>query len=210
MHWSLAAAAGCFSISHVMSDLEPFELAESVADTARSLGIETALIGAGALAIYGYVRGTSDLDLATFVNPLTELPRLRDALADKGLRTRLNLPDAEDSVGGVLRVWSREDGDGDPIEPVEIVNFLNPHRPLPLPVHEFLHDSVELSEMPALRYVRLPHLVLLKMYAGSRQDLADVVALLARNRDADMEEIRAACKRYGFDSIDELIAEAQR
>lgn len=192
-----------------MRDPEPFELAERVAKVARSLGIDTALIGASALAIYGYVRGTSDIDFASAVDPYRELARLRDALGQQGLHVELRLPDEEDRLGGVLRAWIREDEDGDPVDPIDIVNFYNPHRPLRIPARELVRDSLELAEKPALRYVRLPHLILLKLYAGSRQDLADVVAVLQNNPDVDVEEIRALCKTYGLDAIDELVAEAR-
>ena len=209
MRSSLAVVVGCCSISHGMSDPQPFDLAERVARIARSLGVDTALIGASALAIYGYVRGTSDIDFASVVNPFERLPALSDALRADGFHAQLHLPDEEDVLGGVLRIWMHETGDGDPIDPIEIVNFDNPYKPLRLPVNELVRDSVELAEKPSLRYVRLPHLILLKLYAGSRQDLADVVALLERNPDADVEQIRASCKRYGLDAIDVLIAEVE-
>ena len=193
-----------------MADPHPFDLAERAAETARALGIETALIGASALAIYGYVRGTADIDFASVVDPSVELPRLRDALEKLGLHARLALPDEHDRLGRVLRVWSAEDADGEPIDPIEIVNFHNPHRPLRLPAREIVQEAISLAEKPALRYVRLPHLILLKLYAGARRDLADIVELLERNPDADVEEIRALCKRYGLDEIDGLIDESRR
>jgi hypothetical protein len=37
-----------------------------------------------------------------------------------------------------------------------------------------------------------------------------VVELLVRNPDVDVEEIRALCKRYGLEAIDELIEEAEQ
>jgi len=193
-----------------MTDPQPFELAERVAEIARSRGIETALIGASALAIHGYVRGTADIDFASAVNPFQQLPPLRDALEEAGLHARLSLPDDDDPLGGVLRVWREEDDDGDPIEPVDIVNLDNPHRPLRLPARELIRDAIPIAERPALRYVRLPHLIVLKLYAGDRRDLADVVEVLAHNPDADLEEIRQLCQRCGLDQIDELIAEAQQ
>jgi hypothetical protein len=191
-----------------MTEPRSLELAERVAETARGLNIETALIGASALAIHGYVRGTSDIDFAAAVDPYRELRPLEDALRAAGLRTKLNLPDEADRLGGVLRIWTEEDADGEPIEPIDVVNLQNPLRPLLLPAHELIRDAIPIAERPALRYVRLPHLILLKLYAGGRRDLADVVELLARNPDADVEEIRALCKRYALDEIDTLIEEA--
>ncbi|MCA9548436.1 MAG: hypothetical protein KC933_00280 [Myxococcales bacterium] len=79
------------------------ELAERVAETAKGLGIETAVIGALALAAHGYVRGTVDVDLASSVDPGSVLRALQDKLREGGLKTRLLLPDAEDPLGGMLR-----------------------------------------------------------------------------------------------------------
>jgi hypothetical protein len=191
-----------------MGEQAPFELAERVATAARALGVETALIGATALAVYGYVRGTDDIDLASAATP-EDLLRLRAALEQDGMHAHLSLPDEDDTLGGVVRVWTTEE-DGDPVDPVEIVNFYNPLRPIRLPASTFIRDAVALDEMPALRYVRLPHLIMLKLYAGSLQDRADVVAVLKRNPGADLDEIRALCTQYDLDGFDELAAEAKR
>ena len=48
-------------------------LAERVAREAASLGIETVLIGAMAMAVFGHVRVTYDVDLASCVDPFTKL-----------------------------------------------------------------------------------------------------------------------------------------
>src|SRR5262245_39190297 len=110
-------------------ELPGLNLAERVADAARELGIETALIGAIAMAVHKYIRGTSDVDLATNVSSSSDLRRLQQNLEALGLKTELRLPDEDDPLGGVLEVWEREDDEAMPIEPVEVVNFLNPHRP---------------------------------------------------------------------------------
>jgi hypothetical protein len=191
-----------------MSEKPPgLELAERVADVARGLGIETALIGALALAVHNYVRATQDADLATHV-PLYDLMRLDEALTAAGLKTRLRKPDDEDDLGGVLRVWEHEDDDEEPIEPVEVVNFLNKLRPRRSPAREALARAVELDEA-RVRCVLLQDLIALKLDAGGRSDLADVVAVLRSNPGADLDAIRATCKSYGFDVIDTLIEEAK-
>jgi hypothetical protein len=46
-----------------------FRLAERVDAAARELGIDTAVIGATALAVHRFVRATGDIDLATAVDP---------------------------------------------------------------------------------------------------------------------------------------------
>ena len=184
-----------------------FERAEKIAALAHGLGIETALIGAAALAVHNFVRATSDIDFATVTDPYVQLPRLQASIEQLGFQTKLNLPDDQDDLGGVLRIWTEETEDGDPIEPIDIVNFLNPHRPRSSPALDAVRNAIQLEERP-LRCVRLHDLIAMKLDAGGRSDLADVVEVLKRNPTADREEIRATCKRYGFDIIDTLIAEA--
>jgi hypothetical protein len=185
-------------------------LAERVAVVATSLGIEIALIGAAALAAHGYVRATQDVDFATSVNPFDELTKFEHALSELGLRTRLIMPDDEYPLGGVLRIWELEDDDGDPIEPVEIVNFSNPFRPRLTPGADAVRNAVALDDRPHIRCVRLADLVALKLYSHSRRDLADIVDVLARNPDADLDQVRTICARYGFfEILETLIAEAR-
>lgn len=184
----------------------PIELAERVATIARDLGIESALIGAYALAAHHFVRGSSDIDLATMVQ-LHDLRRLQRAVEEIGLQARLSSPDEQDDLGGVLQIWNRVDEDGDPIEPLDVVNFLNPYRPRPTPASDAIRNAVSLPDNPSLRCPRLADLVALKLDAGGLRDRADVVELLVVNRDADLDEVRTTCAKYGLD-IEPLIAQA--
>jgi hypothetical protein len=210
MHSSWVAAAAYFSSEQAMVEpLAPFALAERVAEAARGLGIETALIGAGALAAHNYVRGTNDIDLASVVDPRTELRNLELAILNLGFHAELRMPDDEDPLGGVLRIWQVASADGEPIEPIEIVNFYNPFRPRLNPAADAIRNAVRLDDHSALRYVRLPDLIALKLYAGGRRDLADIVELMVNNSDADLDEIRVAAKPYDPEArLDELITEA--
>jgi hypothetical protein len=186
------------------------ELVERVAEAARELGIETALIGAVAMAAYNYVRGTGDADLATHVDPHTDLSRLRDALGASGLHVELRLPDEEDPLGGVLRVWQREDEDGMPADPVDVVNFDNPHRPGRLNPGRGAVRNASQVEGTKLRCVRLPDLIALKLYTGGLRDQADVLELLLRNPDVDFAEIEAVCSTFGLGAVvSELIDRAR-
>jgi hypothetical protein len=187
-----------------------FALANRVAGEARGLGIQTALIGASALAANNYLRGTVDMDLASRVD-LPKLRELESHLQKVGLRTRLSMPDEDDNLGGVLRVWEREDDEGDPIDVVEVVNFLNPFRPRPNPAADAIRNALPLDHASELRYAQLADLVALKLYAGALRDLADVVELLVHNPAADLDEIRTTCKRYGFDAVlEDLISQAHQ
>lgn len=86
------------------------DLAERVARIARGLNIETVLIGAYALAVHNVVRGTGDIDLASAVS-VQDLYLLRRATEDAGYRTLWSSPEDGDPLGGVLRIWEREDED---------------------------------------------------------------------------------------------------
>jgi hypothetical protein len=73
-------------------------------------------------------------------------------------------------------------------------------------------ETVQMAEPIAasspLRCATLRHLIALKLYAGRRQDQADVVELLRRNPRADHAAIREVCARYGSVSmLDELLLE---
>jgi hypothetical protein len=185
-------------------------LAERVAATARQLGFEAVLIGAAALAVHRYTRGTEDIDLAVSVDPATQLGPLSRALAAAGLHTRLCLPDQDDPLGGVLSVWASKPADDEPQDVIEVVNFFNPLRPVRNPASDAISRAVELDGSP-LRCVTLPDLIALKLYAGGLTDLADVVQVLAHNPDTDLDAIRAKAQAYDEGGhLEALIAEAAR
>lgn len=183
-------------------------LAERVAVAAQQQGIATALIGAAALAVHRYTRGTEDIDLASAVDPATQLTTLEQKLAEAGMHTQLRLPDDDDPLGGVLVVWEQEDEHGAPVDTVEVVNFLNPGNARANPARTAIARAVEVPGT-ALRCVSLADLVALKLYAGGSSDLADVVQLLARNAGTDLEAIRSIASPYdNRGRLEELIAEA--
>jgi len=101
------------------------EVAERVCDVLQAQAVETAVIGAMALAVHGYVRSTREFDLATHADPFLELTEVRRALKEAGLAAVLRTPDAEDPLGGLIEVTGRA------FKPIQIVNFLNPLRAIP-------------------------------------------------------------------------------
>lgn len=185
-------------------------LAERVADEARRLGFETALIGAAALAVHRYTRGTEDIDLAVCVDPYRQLAALQASLVSAGLQTQLRLPDDEDPLGGVLTVWAASAEDGEPVNVVEVVNFQNPGRPLRTPAPAAIARA-EVVPGTTLRCVRIEDLIALKLYAGGLSDLADIEHVLANNPDADVTSIRATAAPFdGGGRLDALIAQAMK
>jgi hypothetical protein len=181
------------------------KLAEQLAALAYSLGIRTSLIGAAALAVHGYERGTRDLDLASNVE-LGLLSKLADVAHASGFHTKLRLPDDDDALGGVLDAATAIDEDGDLVDPIQVVNFANPYRPRRTPAATAIARA-ELLPGSTLRCVQLGDLIALKLWAHSLRDDADVVELLKRNPTADLDAIRATAAEYELDArFDELVA----
>lgn len=181
-------------------------LAEHVADVARRAGCDTALIGAAALAVHRYTRGTEDLDLAVNVDPHTRLTALQQALAAEGLQAELRFAD-DDPLGGVLVVRLLAN-DGEPSAVVEVVNFRNPGRAVPTPAPQAIARAQALSGS-SLRCVTIEDLVAFKLYAGGLSDHADVVQLPARNPEVDATAIRAVALPFDRDAaLDSLIEQA--
>jgi hypothetical protein len=89
-------APACCVCSATTSDpAAALRLAERVAEAASSLGLESALTGAAALAVHRYTRGTEDIDLAVAVDPQRQLLALERELSARGLATRIRMPDDE-------------------------------------------------------------------------------------------------------------------
>ncbi len=184
-------------------------LAERVAVAATELGIETALIGAMALAANKFMRGSQDVDLASYVDPFTQLRALERALQAQGLKTKLTTPDDSDDLGGKLKVWEHEDEDEEPIHPCDVVNFANPFRRRKTPAVNALKTAIPVGAGSVLRYVRLPDLIAFKLDTGATKDRGDVVELLIHNPDADLDEIRQIAGPFdGANVLESLILEA--
>jgi hypothetical protein len=180
-------------------------LAERVAEAARSLGFESALIGAAALAVHRYTRGTEDIDLAVSVDPQRHLPELQRRLSAQGLATELRMPDDDDPLGGLLSVRD-ESADGSGI--VDVVNFFNPWHSGRSPARDAIARARPLPGT-SLRCVTIEDLVALKLYAGGLEDHADIIQLLARNPDVDGDLLRRVAGPFDRGrSLDHLIEQA--
>ncbi len=172
-------------------------VAEQVVRLLQQREISSAVIGAAALAAHGYPRATRDFDLATNVDPFPTFRHLEEVLRREGFEVQFDAPDADDSLGGVLRVK------GGNFERVEVVNFYNPWpgaRDASVLAREALREArMPLSPESPLRVVSLPHLIALKLYAGGGKSKGDVVELLERNREhLDLAGLRDVCNRHGL------------
>lgn len=132
----------------------------------RARSVPHALIGAAAMAGRGVMRATDDLDLLV-TDPTVLREASWKALADQGFTVTVRIGDQEDPLAGVVRL-SRE-----------------PERDLDVVVgrHAWQADVVRRAEPLRVGSVEVglvlaSDLILLKLYAGARQDLLDVEALL--------------------------------
>jgi hypothetical protein len=172
--------------------------AEHVAEIAAQHEVQLIVIGALALAAYQYVRATEDVDMAGVVS-LAKLRVLASVLKEAGYEVDLREPEALDPLGGVLDVRTRSGL-------VQIISFA---ERFPAVIQDAMREAhLVVRENSSLPIVPLPHLVVLKLYAGGLKSKADVAELLTRNPDADLQKIESLCTRYrirGFSDIrDEL------
>lgn len=163
------------------------EAAEKLAGMLGSEGVDAVVIGALALATHGYVRATTDLDLAIAVEP-SSLGRLAASLSRAGWAVEYSAPDPQDPLGGVLNV--RAPG----AALIQVVNFDNsPASGFPRLVRDALPLATPLRPGSNLRVVDLFSLVAFKLYAGGPKSRLDILELLERNQPVDLAALRARC-----------------
>jgi hypothetical protein len=171
--------------------------AERVVSLLAEHGIPAVVIGAVALAAHRYVRHTEDIDLGVDAD-LPGMRTLTAALKTDGFQAELHEPDGNDPLGGVIDIR------GD-FGLVQVVSFADR---FPAAIRDALAgEVVPIRPGSELRLVPLPQLVALKLYAGGLGSKADIVELLRRNPDADLDGIRATCRRYRLRGLDAILAE---
>lgn len=149
-----------------------------------------------ALAAHRYVRFTEDIDLGVDASP-TQMLALVEALLTEGYSVEFHEPDADDPLGGVIDLSGA-------FGLVQIVNFGDR---FPAAIRDALEgEDVRIRQGSALRVIPIPQLVALKMYAGGFQSHSDIVELLRRNPEVDLDIIRTTCRKYRQRGIDAVLA----
>jgi predicted nucleotidyltransferase len=150
-------------------------LLDDVAETLEGAGIPFALVGAGALAVYGVVRSTFDHDL------LTTNPRVLNEAFWHNLRPA-GVVDArrgeeDDPLAGVVRLTAPGERDVDLIVGREgwLDGVIARHIKVPLAGRD-------------VAVVTAADLLLLKLYAGGTQDRWDIEQVLAVVPDTNVRE----------------------
>jgi hypothetical protein len=166
-----------------------FEVARRVLDLLARNDVGAAVIGSVALAVHGYVRATTDLDLGVAVLTFESLRSMAEQLRERGYDVDVGEPGVDDPLGGVVTV------SGPDFDSVQIVNL----RTASGRNERLARDAIETAQRIEgidLPVVDLPHLVALKLVSGSRQDQLDVVHLLRANPRARMEDVVAVCRKH--------------
>jgi hypothetical protein len=166
-----------------------FEVARRVLDLLARNDVGAAVIGSVALAVHGYVRATTDLDLGVAVLTFESLRSMAEQLRERGYDVDVGEPGVDDPLGGVVTV------SGPDFDSVQLVNL----RAASGRNERLARDAIETAQRIEgidLPVVDLPHLVALKLVSGSRQDQLDVVHLLRANPRARMEDVVAVCRKH--------------
>jgi hypothetical protein len=169
-------------------------IAKRVVEVLKAHNAEAVIIGAMALAVHRYPRDTVDLDLATAIDP-RHLSSIAAQLRADGYEVELHLPDAEDPLGGVVDVR----GAGGDL--VQVVNFMNPPASgFPRLVADAAASAIALVPDDPLKVADLASLIAFKLYAGGPKSRLDLLELLERNPELDIERLRALCRDYRLDA----------
>ncbi len=161
--------------------------------------VDAVVIGAVALAAHHYVRMTHDLDLGVNAD-IHSLRAITSSLGAAGFKAELREPDGQDPLGGVIDITGS-------FGLLQIISFADR---FPSVIEDALRaTTVPIRPGSRLKLVPLPQLVALKLYAGGLKSRADVLELLTRNSEADLDEIRNACRRYRVSGLDAILRERQ-
>jgi hypothetical protein len=139
-------------------------LADRVTARLNRAQVTHATVGAAALAAAGVVRSSLDLDLLTLDARVLE-PGFWAELTGGGAAVDVRRGDQDDPLAGVVRVTA----DGE--RPVDVI----------VGRYRWQQRALERAQLLSSgeRVVRPRDLVLLKLYAGGKQDLWDIAQLLA-------------------------------
>ncbi len=176
------------------------QVAERIAGMLAAAHVPFVVIGAVALAAHRYVRFTEDIDLGVLAD-LALMRGIAGSLRVEGYDVAFHEPDGEDPLGGVIDVSG-------PFGLVQIISF---EDRFPAVIRDALKgEDVRIHPGSMLRIVPIPQLVALKLYAGGWKSHADIVELLRRNPEADVDVIRATCRKYRLRGLGQVLKDLRR
>lgn len=180
--------------------LTNLEVAEHIAGMLAASQVPVVVIGAIALAAHRYVRFTEDIDLGV----IADLPRMRSlvgSLQAEGYNAEFHEPDENDPLSGVIDISG-------PFGLVQVISF---DERFPAAIRDALNgEEIPIRPGSKLRIIPIPQLVALKLYAGGWKSHSDIVELLRRNPEVDVEMIRETCLKYRLPGFERVLGDLQR
>lgn len=156
-------------------------------------GMEYAVLGAMAGSVHGAVRASLDADAVAFIS-IGEARTLASALADRGLRTRLTLGDADDPIAALLAI---DDVHGNRVDVLIGLRGLG---------RSALARAIDVPFAGGvLRVLGREDFIASKLYAGGPRDLADARAALA-DAPVDLDLLRKLAAQFGAATVERLDA----
>ena len=126
---------------------------------------------------------------------------LVDSLSAEGYNVEFHEPDENDPLGGVIDVSG-------PFGLVQLISF---EGRFPAVIRDALAgEDLRIRPGSMLRIMPIPQLVALKLYAGGWKSHADIVELLRRNPEADVDAIRKTCRKYRLRGLAQVLKDLQR
>jgi hypothetical protein len=179
------------------------EVARRVYELLAANALDSAVIGSIALALHGYVRATRDLDLGVALASFGPLVKIAESLSAEGFGIHVGEPAPDDELGGVVTV------SGADFDPIQIVNLTAPGGKRGKLARAAIAAAQQVPELK-LPVVDVPHLVALKLAAGSRKDELDVLELLDANPTEPLSHVREVCKQHRLGAALERVLAGRR
>ena len=169
----------------------PLLLLDVVEVLARE-GVDYAVIGALAAAVYGAIRASADADALVSLT-VARLSRLSQVFKKKGFTVELRRGDAEDPIPAMLVIGDKHQNR---VDLLGGLRGLDPHT---------LSRTVDVPFSGAtLRVVSREDFIAMKCFAGGPQDLEDARIALRAAEQLDLDLLRKVARRFGRPAADAL------
>jgi predicted nucleotidyltransferase len=155
-------------------------------------GVEYAVVGALAAAVYGSIRASADADALVSVT-VGKLSNLSQVFRKKGLMTELRRGDSDDPIPALLVVSDKHQNRVDLLGGLRGLDPQVLSRTLDIP---FSGET--------LRVVGREDFIAMKCFAGGPQDLEDARIALKTAEQIDLDLLRRITRRFGRAAADAL------
>jgi predicted nucleotidyltransferase len=155
-------------------------------------GIDYAVVGALAAAVYGAIRASADADALVSLTA-ARLSNLSQALKKKGFAVEMRRGDAEDPIPAMLVISDKQ---GNRVDLLGGLRGLDPQT---------LSRTLEVPfSGTTLRVVCREDFIAMKCFAGRPQDLEDARIALRTAEQIDLDLLRKVARRFGRSAADAL------